>query len=75
MVIFDDTPYPDEGWIPLEAEPGTLIALHGSLPHRSAPNTSDAPRLAFTLHCIEADAHYPANNWLQRTDDLPLRGF
>ena len=74
MTVFDETPYPDDHWVPLEAEPGTLIALHGSLPHRSAPNRSTDPRLAFTLHCIEADAHYPADNWLQRPN-LPLRGF
>ncbi len=74
MQTFDDSPYPDEGWVPLEAEPGTLIALHGTLPHRSAPNLSDKSRLAFTLHCIEAAAEYPDNNWLQRPA-LPLSGF
>jgi len=74
MEVLDDTPYPDDGWVPLEAAPGTLIALHGSLPHRSAPNTSSKSRLAFTLHCIEASAEYPDDNWLQRPD-LPLQGF
>ena len=74
METFDDTPYPSDGWVPLEASPGTLIALHGSLPHRSEPNTSPDPRLAFSLHCIEASAEYPADNWLQRPE-LPLRGF
>ena len=74
MEVFDETPYPDDGWVPLEAEPGTLIALHGTLPHHSAPNTSANPRLAFTLHCIEGGAEYPADNWLQRPT-MPLRGF
>ena len=74
MEVFDEAPYPDDGWVPLEAKPGTLIALHGSLPHRSGPNTSADPRLAFSLHCIEADADYPADNWLQRPE-LALRGF
>lgn len=74
MIVLDDTPYPDDGWVPLEAAPGTIIALHGSLPHRSEPNTSTDPRLAFTLHCIEADAVYPDDNWLRRSD-LPLQGF
>lgn len=74
MDVFDDTAYPDDGWVPLEAEPGTLIALHGTLPHRSAPNTSPKPRLAFTLHCIEADAEWASSNWLQRPT-LPFRGF
>jgi phytanoyl-CoA hydroxylase len=74
METLDDTPYPTDGWVPLEAAPGTLIALHGTLPHRSAPNTSDRSRLAFTLHCVEGEARYPADNWLQR-DNLPMRGF
>ena len=74
MEVFDESPYPHEGWVPLEAAPGTLIALHGTLPHRSEPNTSADPRLAFTLHCIEGDAKYPADNWLQRPN-LALKGF
>lgn len=74
MLVFDDRPYPDEGWVPLEVEAGTMIAIHGTLPHYSAANRSPKPRLAFTLHCIEQDSAYPANNWLQRPD-LPLRGF
>jgi phytanoyl-CoA hydroxylase len=74
MEVFDETPYPDDGWVPLEAKPGTIIALHGTLPHRSAPNVSTKSRLAFTLHCIEADAEYPENNWLQRPG-MPFRGF
>ncbi len=74
MIVFDDAPYPAEGWIPLEVEAGTMIALHGTLPHYSAPNLSAKPRLAFTLHCIEAGTKYPDRNWLQRPD-LALRGF
>ena len=74
MISLDDTPYPEDGWVPLEADAGTLIALHGSLPHRSAPNKSSDPRLAFSLHCIEASANYPDDNWLRRTD-FPLLGF
>ncbi len=74
MEIFDDSPFPEDGWVPLEAEPGTLIALHGTLPHRSAPNTSTKSRLAFTLHCIEAGAKWAESNWLQRPT-LPFKGF
>jgi phytanoyl-CoA hydroxylase len=73
MDVFDESPYPDEGWVPLEAEPGTLIALHGSLPHRSSANTSGDARLAFTLHCVEGGADYPADNWLRR--ETPANGF
>lgn len=74
METFDNTPYPEEGWVPLEAAPGTLIALHGTLPHRSEPNTSAKSRLAFTLHCIEAEAKWSETNWLQRPD-MPFTGF
>ncbi len=74
MQTLDATSYPDEGWVPLEAAPGTLIALHGTLPHRSEPNTSAKSRLAFTLHCIEAEAEWSDKNWLQRPD-MPFTGF
>ena len=59
----------------MEAEAGTLIAFHGCLPHWSGANTSDRSRLAYTLHVIDGIAHYRADNWLQRSADLPLRGF
>jgi phytanoyl-CoA hydroxylase len=72
--VFDPAPYPTEGEVPLEVPKGTLILLHGSLPHRSEANTSSKPRDAYTIHVIEQGASYPADNWLQRPG-LPLRGF
>ncbi len=72
--VFDPEPYDTSGRVPLEAPRGTLIALHGTLPHWSAPNTSETPRHAYTLHVIDGTADYPADNWLQRPT-LPLRGF
>ncbi|WP_207484772.1 phytanoyl-CoA dioxygenase family protein [Arenibaculum pallidiluteum] len=71
----DAAPWPEEGWIPLEAPKGTLVVLHGLLPHRSAPNRSPHSRQAYTLHAVDGSAAYPADNWLQRRPDLPLRGF
>lgn len=73
--IFDATEYDTSERVPLEAPRGTLIALHGSLPHWSGPNTSEHPRHAYTVHIIEGQAEYLADNWLQRSADLPLRGF
>ncbi|MBT5137669.1 MAG: phytanoyl-CoA dioxygenase family protein [Acidimicrobiaceae bacterium] len=73
--IFDDTSYLASDLVPLEAETGTLIVLHGTLPHWSAPNTSDVSRHAYTLHVIDGEAEYLANNWLQRRPEMPLRGF
>ncbi|NDB42726.1 MAG: phytanoyl-CoA dioxygenase family protein [Actinobacteria bacterium] len=72
--IFDATPYPTEGLVPLEAARGTLVLLNGTLPHRSGPNTSDKPRHAYTIHAIDATANYPSDNWLQR-NSLPMSGF
>jgi phytanoyl-CoA hydroxylase len=68
-------PIPTEGAVPLEAAAGTLVVLHGLLPHFSGPNRSDKKRDAYSLHVIDGDAAYPAENWLQRPVDLPLRGF
>ena len=73
--VFDDEPYPNEGEVPLPATKGTLILLHGLLPHRSDANRSDRPRDAYTIHVIEGDADYPDDNWLQRDASLPLRGL
>ena len=73
--VLDPTPYDHDDLVPLEAEAGTLIAFHGCLPHWSGANTSDRSRLAYTLHVIDGIAHYRADNWLQRSADLPLRGF
>jgi len=65
-------PAPDE-LVPLEVPAGTLVILHGLLPHWSDVNRSAQSRHAYSLHCISADAEYPAWNWLQRSSDLPLR--
>jgi phytanoyl-CoA hydroxylase len=71
--ILDETPWPEEQLVPLEVSKGSLILLHGLLPHRSFENRSTRSRHAYTLHLIGATASYPADNWLQRR--LPLRGF
>jgi phytanoyl-CoA hydroxylase len=74
-VVLDPTPLPSTGLMPLEVEEGTLVVLHGLLPHWSAPNRSQRSRHAFTLHVIDGAARYSADNWLQRAPDMPLRGF
>ncbi len=73
--VFDEVPYDTDGLVPLEAEAGTLILLHGTLPHYSAANASNKSRHAYTLHVIEGTANYLSDNWLQRPPDFPLRGF
>lgn len=71
--IYDKEPWPENELAPLEVKKGSLILLHGLLPHRSFENRSPHSRHAYTLHLIGAKANYPANNWLQRF--MPLRGF
>jgi phytanoyl-CoA hydroxylase len=75
METLDPEPYSTDDLVPLEADAGTLVLLHGTLPHWSAPNTSSRSRHAFTLHVIDGVADYPADNWLRRPPELPLRGF
>ena len=71
--IYDPTPYPTDDMVPLEADVGTLVVLHGLLPHRSSANRSDKPRHAYSLHIINGTATYLDDNWLQRGTDMPLR--
>ena len=71
--IFDETPWPEDQLVPLEVSKGSLILLHGLLPHRSFENRSTRSRHAYTLHLIKATAKYPEDNWLQRS--VPLTGF
>ena len=73
--VLDDTPWPEAKLQPLEVEKGTLIVLHGLLPHLSRENRSSKSRHAYTLHVIYASAVYPKDNWLQRSAEMPLRGF
>jgi phytanoyl-CoA hydroxylase len=71
----DPAPYPTGPKVALNAKKGSLVVLHGLLPHWSGPNRSDRSRHAYTLHVIDGAAHYGAENWLQRAAELPLRGF
>lgn len=73
--VYDESPWPEGRLVPLEVTKGSLILLHGLLPHRSYENKSPHSRHAYTLHVISGRAHYPADNWLQRSSKMPLRGF
>ena len=75
MEIFDDTPWEESKLVPLEAKAGTMVVLHGLLPHMSFANRSTRTRHAYTMHLIEGQADYPEWNWLQRSPEIPLRGF
>ena len=72
----DSTPWPSSHIAePVEVEAGTLVVLHGKLPHYSAPNRSTSSRHAYTMHFVDARAHYAPTNWLQRSAAFPARGF
>ena len=73
--VLDDTPWPEDRRLPAEAKAGTLVVFHGRIPHMSEANRSGKSRHAYTLHAIDQRCDYPAENWLQRGPDMPLRGF
>lgn len=74
--ILDESPLPSPSeLVPLEVAAGTMVLLHGLLPHWSDVNRSATSRHAYSVHCIDAGATYPEWNWIQRTDALPLRSL
>ena len=73
MITLDNTPF-EKTTTPIEVSKGTLVLLHGRLPHYSKENTSDRSRHAYTLHVIDGNNIYPRENWLQRPS-LELKGF
>ena len=66
----DATPLPavTQGppWVPLEAKKGTMILLHGLLPHWSPSNRSASSRHAYSLHFVDDACRWPDDNWLRR---------
>ena len=73
--VFDRSPWPTDGLVPLEVPKGSLILLHGLLPHCSFENRSARSRHAYTLHLIGTNVNYPGDNWLQRSKEMPPQGF
>jgi phytanoyl-CoA hydroxylase len=71
----DPPSYDGATFTPLEAEAGTLILIHGLLPHSSFANTSDRSRGAFTLHVVDGSCQWCDDNWLRRGPDMPPGGF
>ena len=63
MKILSKKPF-DKMNIPLEAKKGSLIVLHGRLPHQSGENKSSKSRHAFTLHLIDGKSKYKSTNWI-----------
>lgn len=74
LITLNAEPYTMEEMKPLEVKKGTCIVLHGLLPHYSLPNTSGRSRQAYSIHTINREAKYPAENWLQR-EMSEVKGF
>jgi phytanoyl-CoA hydroxylase len=68
---YDKSSWPEEQSIPLPVEKGTLILLHGRVPHKSKANLSTKSRHAYTLHLVDTTLPYPDENWLQWPDGIP----
>ncbi len=71
----DPAPFDETAAVALPARKGTLVVLHGTLPHGSAPNRSARSRMAYTLHAVDGAARWHPGNWLKRSPDAPFRGF
>ena len=44
---------------------GSLVLINGKLIHKSAKNTSDHSRNAYTFHVVDGASNYDEYNWLQ----------
>jgi phytanoyl-CoA hydroxylase len=69
---YDVTPWPEETSVPLPVAKGSLILLHGRVPHKSKANLSCKSRHAYTLHLVDITLPYPENNWLRWLDGIPV---
>ncbi|CEP09665.1 hypothetical protein [Parasitella parasitica] len=68
----ENIPIDESKYIKCEVKAGSLVLIHGSVVHKSAPNFSDISRFIYTFHCIEGEAVYPKDNWLQPLDGTPF---
>jgi phytanoyl-CoA hydroxylase len=73
MEELSNEPFPETNTF-VEVKKGTLVLLHGRLPHYSCENKSPNSRHAYTIHAIDGKSKYLDYNWLQRPD-LKLNGF
>ena len=73
MEELSNEPFPQTDTF-VEVKKGSLVLLHGRLPHYSCENKSLNSRHAYTLHVIDGKTKYLNYNWLQRPN-LKLSGF
>lgn len=63
--VLSEAPFREADAIGISAKAGDLVVLDGRLPHRSLANRSTRPRLALTLHAVDAEARWASSNWLE----------
>jgi phytanoyl-CoA hydroxylase len=63
--VLDSEPFAAGAAVPLGVPMGTLVVLHGLVPHASGPNRSDRSRLAYALHMVDGTARWSPDNWLR----------
>lgn len=63
--VYDSTPWDADKLVPLEVEKGSVIVLHGLLPHMSKENLSARSRHAYTLHFMSQHDRFAEDNWLR----------
>ena len=73
MEELSNEPFPETDTF-VEVKKGTLVLLHGRLPHYSCENKSPNSRHAYTIHAIDGNSKYLDYNWLHRPN-LKLNGF
>ena len=75
LKVLNQKPWPEDHRQAIEVKAGSLVVLHGQFPHLSGPNRSSRSRHAYAIHLIDGACDYPEDNWLQRSPDMPLKGF
>ncbi len=68
--VYDTTPWELEKLVPLEVKKGSIIVLHGLLPHMSKENHSPHSRHAYTLHFMSKQDRFAHDNWLRLINPL-----
>lgn len=64
--------YADEDFLPAETPEGSLVLIQGEVVHRSAANTSQQSRHAYTFHAIDTlETSYDERNWLRQYQPFP----
>ncbi|XP_043914707.1 phytanoyl-CoA dioxygenase domain-containing protein 1 [Protopterus annectens] len=65
--------YEDNQFVAVPVKKGSLVLICGEVVHKSALNTSEKSRHAYTFHIMDSrGTHWSEENWLQPTQELPF---